>query len=211
MNPEVDKHIAAAKKWQAEMDELRRILLDLGLEEHYKWKQPCYMYMNTNLFIIGGFKAYCALSFFNGSLLKDLEGILEAPGENSQASRLIKFTSAEDILKLEPVIRSYVKEAMDLTETGAKVVFKKKQDPIPEEFQAALEENDTLKKAFESLTPGRQRGYLLFFAGAKQSATRSARVEKYRQRILDGIGINDCICGFSKRMPTCDGSHKYIA
>jgi uncharacterized protein YdeI (YjbR/CyaY-like superfamily) len=209
-NPAVDKYIQSAKSWQAEMEEIRRILLDFELTESIKWRNPCYNYHGSNLFIIGPFKEYCALSFFTGTLLKDAEEVLESPGENSQAARLIKFRTVKEVVELEPVIRSYVREAMDLTEAGEKVVLKKTQDPIPEEFQVEMDKNEELSSAFKALTPGRQRGYLLFFAGAKQAATRTARVEKYRQRILDGIGINDCVCGFSKRKPTCDGSHKYI-
>lgn len=211
MNPNVEDYINNAKTWKKELQALQAILLDCGLTEEYKWRNPCYTYKNSNLVIIGELKESCILSFFKGALLADSEGILSKPGENSQSARIIRFTNVQQIKDLEPIIRTYIFEAIEVEKLGLKVDFSEsKKQELPEEFENAINQNPELKKAFEALTPGRQRGYLMFFSAAKQSKSRLARIEKYTPRILSGKGINDCTCGMSKKMPGCDGSHKYL-
>lgn len=210
-NPKVDTFISNAKKWQPELELLRNILLDCGLTEEFKWRQPCYAYQKTNILIIGEFKDCCVLSFFKGVLLNDTHQILVKPGDNSQSVRMIKFTNVKQIYELEEVLKEYIFEAIEVEKAGLKVVLNNHEDlRLVEELQEILNKNLPLKVAFDALTPGRQRGYNMFFAAAKQSQTRIARVEKYIGRIMSGKGINDCVCGFSKKMPTCDGSHKFI-
>ena len=165
---------------------------------------------NRNVVIIGGFKEYCAVTFFKGMLLKDASHILTKPGENTQAGRLVRFTSVQEILDLEAVLEAYIHEAVEVEQSGLKVALR---DPaeltIPDELQDAFDANSALEAAFGALTPGRQRAYVLHFSAPKQSATRKSRIENYTQRILDGIGFNDCVCGLSARLPACDGSHKH--
>lgn len=212
MNAAVDLIISNAKKWKEEMQELRRIVLTTKLSEEVKWGAPCYTYENKNLVVIQGFKNYCWLMFFKGSILKDDKKILIKVSENSQASRKIEFTSVAEIKKHESIIKAYIKEAIALEKAGVKVVYKAKEPLVfPEEFSQHLKKNKALKVAFEKLTPGRQRAYNLFFSGAKKAETREARVQKYIPRILSGKGIDDCTCGLSKRYPYCDGSHKALA
>ncbi len=207
MHPDVHTFIDNLKNWQEEAALLREILLDCNLTEDFKWRNPCYTYQESNIAMIGAFKEYCALSFFKGVLLKDAEKLLHSPGENSQSVKLFKFTSTQEITERAPTIKAYLKEAIKIEKSGVKV--KKKSTTL--EFCVELEEvfnkDYNFKNAFEALTPGRQRGYNIFFTGAKQAATRKTRIEKYKARILDGFGINDCVCGLSKRMPGCDGSH----
>lgn len=211
MNPKVDAFLSKAKNWQEEMELLRTIILDCGLEEDLKWGKPCYAFQNTNLAIIQPFKEYCALLFFNGALLNDTNNILVKPGENTQAGRQIRFTSLQELKKLKSTLKAYLYESIEVQKAGLKLVLKPSADyPIPDEFQNKLNTMPALKKAFFALTPGRQRAYLMHFAAAKQSKTREARIESYLQRILSGKGIADCICGLSKRMPSCDGSHKFL-
>lgn len=210
MIAEVDLFIENAKQWKEEFVALRHIVLDCGLKEHLKWKQPCYSFEGSNVLILGGFKAFCTISFFKGVLLKDEKGLLNKPGPNTNAGRIIKFQSVEEIVELEPTIKSYIKEAIEVEKSGVKVEVQKKEQELPNELMEKFEEVPSLKKAFLSLTPGRQRGYLIHINGTKNSKTKTARIEKHMDRILDGYGIHDCICGHSKRMPTCDGSHKYI-
>jgi uncharacterized protein YdeI (YjbR/CyaY-like superfamily) len=191
MNPEVDDFIHKATNWHDEFVELRRISLDCGLTEELKWRLPCYTYENNNIVIIQGFKEYCALMFFKGALLKDPDGMLIKMGE-SQSGRQARFTSVRQIIELEPVLKKYINEAIEVEKAGLKVEFKKTSDfTIPEEFQAKLDENPALRTAFESLTPGRQRAYIFYFSAPKQSKTRASRVEKSIQQILDGKGLND--------------------
>lgn len=211
MNPKVDIFLNKAEKWGEEMGQLRAILLDCGLTEELKWNQPCYTFHKRNIVIIGGFKEYCALLFFKGALLNDANGILVKPGEHTQAGRQLRFTSVREIIRMEPILKAYIYEAIEVEKVGLKVIFKKHTGfKIPEELQKKFDERPILRTAFGGLTPGRQRAYNLYFSGAKQSKTREARIEKYVQRILHGKGINDCICGLSKKKPNCDGSHKYI-
>jgi uncharacterized protein YdeI (YjbR/CyaY-like superfamily) len=208
MNPKVDAFISNSKNWKPELEILRKIILDCNLFEDIKWGVPCYTYQNSNIIIIQGFKAYCGLSFFKGALLNDANQLLVKPGENTQSGRLIRFTNTKEIVALETVLKAYIFESIELEKKGLKVDFvKDNAHVITEEFQIKLNKNPDLKKAFESLTPGRQRAYNLFFSAAKQSKTREVRIEKYTQQILNGKGINDCTCGLSKKMPYCDGSH----
>jgi len=211
MNPLVDAYLKKAKNWKLEMEALRAILLSAPLKEELKWGKPCYAYQETNLFIIQAFKDNCALLFFKGVLLKDEKNILVKPGENSQAARMIRFKDVQEIIKIKSILKAYVKEAIDAEKNGLKVEIKKEiQLELPEELVAKFKKNGAFKKAFNELTPGRQRAYLLFFTAAKQAETRVTRIEKYTQQILCGKGINDCTCGLSKRMPNCDGSHKQL-
>lgn len=211
MNPKVDDFISNATKWQVEMEQLRKLLLDCGLTEEFKWRNPCYSFQGNNVVLIANFKAFCALSFLKGALLQDTNEILCKPGENSQAVRFFKFTNVHQIQDLKPVIKNYIYEAIEIEKAGLKVNFKDNTAlELVAELQIALAKNPALKTAFEALTPGRQRGYNLYFEAAKQPKTRETRIEKYIPKILDGKGINDCTCGHSKKMPICDGSHKYI-
>lgn len=192
MNPKVDFFFDKAKKWQKEFERLRAIILDCGLTEELKWGQPCYMFEKSNIVLIHGFKKYCALLFFKGVLLKDSKGILVQQTENVQAARQVRFTDVKEIVKLKATLKAYIYEAVSVEEAGLKVDFKKtKEFTIPEEFQKRLTKSRALKKAFEGLTPGRQRGYLLYFSSAKQSSTREARIEKYLKQILEGKGLED--------------------
>jgi len=211
MSAKVDDYISNAKKWQSEIIQLRTLLLECGLTEEFKWRSPCYSFHGKNVVLIGSFAAFCALSFLKGTLLQDANGFLSSPGENSQAVRFFKFTSLAQIQELQPIIKNYIFEAIEIEKAGLKVNLKSNTElELVEELQIALNKNPTLKKAFEALTPGRQRGYNLYFSAPKQSKTRESRIENYTQRILDGKGFHDCVCGLSKKMPTCDGSHKYI-
>ncbi|GAA4165996.1 YdeI family protein [Chryseobacterium ginsenosidimutans] len=192
MNPKVDFFFDKAKQWQKEFEKLRAIALDTGLEEDLKWGCPCYTYHEKNIFLIHGFKEYCALLFFKGALLNDTDNILIQQTENVQAARQIRFTSLQQIIDLEKVIKTYIYEAVEVERSGVKVEMKKtKEFEIPEEFQKKLDENSELKKSFEALTQGRQRAYLLYFSSAKQSKTRESRIKKYIPEILKGKGIND--------------------
>ena len=192
MNPKVDWFFNKAGKWQKEFGQLRTIILDCDLIEELKWGQPCYMFEKTNIVLIHGFKDYCALLFFKGALLKDPKNILVQQTENVQAARQIRFTGVGEIVKLKPTLKKYIYEAIKVEEAGLKVDFKKTTEfAMPEEFKKKIDKSSALKKAFYALTPGRQRGYLLYFSQAKQAKTREARVEKYVEQILEGKGLED--------------------
>lgn len=192
MNPKVDWYFSKAGKWLAAIKKLRTIALDCDLIEELKWGCPCYTFQKSNIVLIHVFKEYCALLFFKGALLKDKKGILIQQTENVQAARQIRFTDVQQIIKLEKNLKAYMYEAVEVEETGLKVPFKKTAAfDMPEEFKKNLDKNSALKTAFYSLTPGRQRGYLLHFSSAKQSKTREARVEKCMKQILDGKGLED--------------------
>lgn len=211
MNSKVDDFLAKAEKWKKELTLLRKILLDCNLVEELKWGNPCYMYGKSNIILIGELKESCVLSFIKGALLSDSENILSKPGENSQSARVIKFTNVKDIKEKEAVLKAYIFEAIEVEKAGLKVDTSASKDiTLIEELVSRMKKDKLFKQAFEALTPGRQRAYNMFFAEAKQSATREARIEKYTSRILKGKGMNDCVCGLSKRMPNCDGSHKYM-
>ncbi|REC45289.1 YdeI/OmpD-associated family protein [Chryseobacterium pennipullorum] len=192
MNSKVDFFFDKAGSWQKEFEKLRAIALSTELVEDLKWGCPCYTYHGKNIFLIHGFKDYCALLFFKGALMKDPEHILIQQSENVQAARQIRFTDLDQINDLEEDIRTYMFEAVEIEESGAKVEMKKtKEFEMAEEFQRQLDQDPALKHAFEALTPGRQRAYLLHFSSAKQSKTREARIEKCIPQIMDGIGLND--------------------
>lgn len=211
MNPAADKYFLDASQWQDELKQLRKIALGTQLTEMIKWGVPCYVFEESNIILLGSFKSFCSISFFKGSLMKDPNGILSKPGVNSQSVRMIRFTHLDQIREVEPVIKTYILEAIEIEKTGAKPTIDKSAElAFPEELLKILDQDAAFKAAFTSLTPGRQRGYHLFFTAAKQPATRISRIEKYKQQILDGKGINDCTCGFSKKMPSCDGYHKAI-
>jgi uncharacterized protein YdeI (YjbR/CyaY-like superfamily) len=191
-NPKVDAFLTRAERWGKEMGKLRTIVLDCGLDEDLKWGKPSYSFEGNNVVLIHGFKEYCALLFFKGALLKDPKGILVQQTENVQAARQIRFSDAAGITKLESVVKGYIKEAIEVEKSGLKVEYKKTTEfAMPEEFRKKLDEIPPLKTAFEGLTPGRQRGYLLYFSGAKQSKTREARIEKCTPQILKGKGLDD--------------------
>lgn len=191
-NPKVDWFFDKASKWQKEYLKLRTIALDCGLDEELKWGCPCYTYKKSNIVLIHGFKEYCAFLFHKGVLLKDTENILIQQTKNVQSARQIRFTNDQEIDELKDLLKAYIYEAIEVEKAGLEVEFKKtKEFDVPEEFQVKLDENIKLKKAFESLTPGRQRGYLLYFSNAKQSKTRMRRIEKYIPHILNGKGLND--------------------
>ncbi len=191
-NPKVDWFFDKDTKWQKEYEKLRMIILDCGLVEELKWGCPCYRFENTNVVLIHGFKEYCALLFFKGALLNDPNGILIQQTENVQSARQIRFTNVKEIVKLEKVVKAYVYEAIEVERAGLKVKLKKTSDyKVPEEFQKKLNKSAALKKAFESLTPGRQRAYIFYFSQAKLSKTREERVEKYTKQILAGKGLDD--------------------
>lgn len=192
MNPRVDFYFLKAKKWRAELEHLRLLLLDSGLTEDLKWGVPCYTLQNNNVVLIHAFKDYCALLFFKGVLLKDKYGMLIQQTKHVQAARQIRFTGLEEIIKLAPRVKSYIRDAIKVEKSGIKVEFKETSSfEMPEEFKTKLKAFKELKIAFELLTPGRQRAYLLFFSAPKQSKTREARIEKNIQRILDGKGLDD--------------------
>ncbi|EST10892.1 YdeI/OmpD-associated family protein [Sporolactobacillus laevolacticus] len=192
MNPKVDEFLSKTTKWQEEFKELRKIVLGCELTEDFKWMHPCYTFENKNIVLIHGFKEYCALLFHKGALLKDAHGLLIQQTENVQAARQIRFTNVQEIAEMEDTLKDYINEAIEVEKAGLKVNLKKSTEfAIPEEFQSKLDKIPTLKTAFEALTPGRQRAYLLYFSQAKQSKTRASRVEKYMQKILDGKGLND--------------------
>ncbi|MBU3821477.1 YdeI/OmpD-associated family protein [Flavobacteriaceae bacterium XHP0103] len=205
MNPEVDAYFidgcgrcnlyatpeCKVHSWAKELKLLRSLVLSCGLTEELKWSQPCYTNNDKNILLVTAFKDYCCISFFKGVLLKDEQNILEAPGENTQSGRLFKFTNVNQIKNNEALIKAYIFEAVEIEKAGLKVAFKKNPEPIPIELKEAFKTNPELKTAFEALTPGRQRGYILHFSQAKQSKTRVARIKKYIPKILAGKGFHD--------------------
>lgn len=191
MNPKVDEFISKAKKWQEEYRALRKIVHDCELTEEFKWMHPCYTLNNKNIVLIHGFKEYCALLFHKGALLQDTHGILIQQTENVQAVRQIRFTNVQEIVEKEAIIKDYVSQAIAIEKAGLEVALKKNTETMPDELQQKFEEEPALKTAFEALTPGRQRAYILYFSQPKQSKTRVSRIEKYTQQILNGKGLND--------------------
>ena len=192
MNSKVDLYISRAKKWQEEFEKLRMIILDCQLTEELKWGVPCYTFQEKNIVLIHGFKEYCAILFIKGALLNDLNGILIQQTGNVQAGRQVRFTNVREIIAMEITLKAYIYEAIEAEKAGLQVNFKKNTEfIIPEEFQNKFDKIPALKTAFAALTPGRQRGYILYFSTPKQSKTRESRVEKYLQHILNGKGLND--------------------
>ncbi|MDO6760530.1 DUF1801 domain-containing protein [Tamlana sp. 2_MG-2023] len=209
MLQEVQEYLNNQKKWKKELTTLRDIILTCGLEEGFKWKHPCYTHEEKNVVLIHEFDSYCGMSFFKGVLLDDSEKLLIQQTENMQTARQMRFTDLTEIIELEPIIKQYLKEA--IKKSGQKVAMKKTSDyEAPSELEQIFKKNTAFQEAFETLTPGRQRGYLLHFSKAKLSKTKTTRIEKNMQRIFDGYGLNDCTCGLSKRKPNCDGSHKQL-
>jgi uncharacterized protein YdeI (YjbR/CyaY-like superfamily) len=192
MNPKVDEYISKNDKWQEELKQLRAIILDCQLSEELKWGVPCYTVQDSNVVLVHVFKEYCAILFVKGALLKDADGVLIQQTKDVQAARQIRFTNVQEIVKMEPILKAYILEAIEVEKAGLKVDYKKTTEfNMPEEFQVKLDELPALKTAFEALTPGRQRAYLLYFSAPKQSKTRESRVEKYMPQILNGKGLND--------------------
>jgi uncharacterized protein YdeI (YjbR/CyaY-like superfamily) len=192
MNPKVDVYLSKAKKWRKEIEKLRRILLGCQLTEELKWGKPCYTFQTSNVVVILPLKEYCALLFCKGTLLKDAHGILVKAGENTQAARHIRFAHLREIVEREIILKTYIQQAIEVEKAGLEVTYKKITEfKVPEELQKKLDEIPALKTAFKALTPGRQRGYFLYFSAAKQSKTRESRVEKCIPQILKGKGLND--------------------
>lgn len=191
-NPKVDFYFIKNKQWQNELEHLRMIILESGLDEELKWGVPCYTLEKSNVVLIHGFKKYCAILFVKGALLKDSKGVLIQQTEHVQAARQIRFTNIKEVIQNASIIKAYIKEAIQIEKAGLKVELKKSTELLfPEEFQKKLEKTPALKKAFFALTPGRQRAYNLFFTAAKQSQTKEARIEKCIKQILAGKGLND--------------------
>jgi uncharacterized protein YdeI (YjbR/CyaY-like superfamily) len=192
INSKVDFFFSKAKKWQEEFEKLRMIILDCGLTEELKWGVPCYTFEKRNIVLIHGFKEYCAILFIKGALLQDVHGLLIQQTENVQAARQIRFTNVREIVEMEPILKAYIHEAIEVENAGLKVNYKKTPEfIIPEEFINKLEEVPGLQDAFDALTPGRQRAYILYFSAPKQSKTRESRIEKCMPQILNGKGLND--------------------
>ena len=191
-NSKADVFFTKATKWKEEFRKLRTIILSCGLTEELKWGKPCYTFQQSNVVLIHGFKDYCAFLFMKGALLKDAKRILIQQTENVQAARQIRFTNVQQIVKMEGILKAYVKEAIEIEKAGLEVNYKEISEfKVPEEFQNKLNAIPALRTAFDALTPGRQRGYLLYFSGAKQSKTRESRVEKCMPQILEGKGLDD--------------------
>jgi uncharacterized protein YdeI (YjbR/CyaY-like superfamily) len=210
MNPKINEFFDELTKWKSELQVLRTYVLDCLLLEEVKWKVPCYTHNGKNIVLIHGFKDYYALLFMKGALLQDSESILIQQTENVQSGRQIRFTSIEQLVAMEATIKAYIFEAMEVEKAGLKIEHKKKEAyDVPYELIEKFNQDPTFKTAFEALTPGRQKGYLLHFSGSNNSKTRTNRIEKYMDKILQGKGMTDCTCGLSKRMPICDGSHKF--
>jgi uncharacterized protein YdeI (YjbR/CyaY-like superfamily) len=189
-NPKVDAFVSRSKTWRGEIQKVRSILLDCGLDEDIKWGKPCFGFEGKNVAIIQPFKAHCSLMFFKGALFKDPHGLLRSQGENTQSALRLEFTSEAQVKK--PVLKSYVKQAIAVEKSGLKVDFKAKRElELPEELTRIMKKNRKLAKAFDALTPGRRRGYVLYFTAAKQSQTRTARIEKCVPKILAGVGFNE--------------------
>ncbi|UQY79937.1 Bacteriocin-protection, YdeI protein [Candidatus Hepatincola sp. Av] len=191
MHQTLDSFFSKNNKWHKELSELRAIILSCDLTEERKWMHPCYTLEGKSIVLIHGFKEYCAILFFKGALLTDPKNILVQQTENVQAGRQIRFTNLQQVIAIESTIKKYIKEAISIEKSGLKVEFNKEPKPIPEELQAAFKKNPALKTAFESLTRGRQRAYIFYFSSAKQSKTRTDRIEKYIQKILNGKGLDD--------------------
>lgn len=212
MNSEVDDYFDSLLNWKVEVTQLRTLLLECGLNEELKWKQPCYTYKGKNIVIISVLKDSFGLGFFKGVLLQDIDQLLVSPGANSNSVRMFKFRGTTQLIETIPVIKDYIFEAIEIEKQGLKIVQNKKVTiDFCSELENCLASDRDFRDAFQGLSIGRQRGYHIFFSAAKQSKTRETRIEKYRERILLGYGINDCTCGQSKRMPNCDGSHKLIS
>ena len=212
MNHEVSKYLSNLNKWNNELTLLRKFILDCGLNEDFKWMHPCYTFKNKNILLIHEFKNYCALLFFKGALLNDSKNILVQQTKNTQSARQLRFTTISEINKLETVLKAYIFEAIEIEKAGLQIKKKKTSEfEITDELTQLFNENTELEIAFNNLTDGRKRGYLLHFSKPKQAKTRIARIKKNTARIINGFGLNDCTCGLTNRKPNCDGSHKKLA
>jgi len=207
---DLDDWFASEERWRDVVVALRGILRGLGLEEARKWRQPCYMHEGKNIAILGAVKANAALTFMRGGVLEDPDGLLEDIGPNARHGKVMRFTTVEQVNERRSGIVAMVERAILAEAMGLKVEAPTEEAERPEELAAGLEADPELKAAFEALTPGRRRAYIMHIAQAKQASTRTARLAKFRSRILQGKGMNDCVCGASKRMPGCDGSHKHL-
>jgi uncharacterized protein YdeI (YjbR/CyaY-like superfamily) len=211
VSDELDAWFENEDRWRDVLAELRSVLRGLGLEEARKWRQPCYMHEGKNIAILGSVKANVALTFMRGAVLDDPEGLLEDIGPNARHGKVMRFTTLEQVRQRRNGIVAMVERAIVAEALGLKVEPPAEDVDVPEELTAGLEADLELKAAFEALTPGRRRAYIMHIAQAKQAPTRTARLAKYRDRILKGKGMHDCVCGASKRLPNCDGSHKHLA
>jgi uncharacterized protein YdeI (YjbR/CyaY-like superfamily) len=211
-DPNVDTLLRSPGQWRSEIAELRRIILSCGLDETLKWRQPCYMFQGENLIILGSFKDDCVISFLKGSLLSDPDSLLQKAGEHTQHGRVLRFISVDEILGMEPVIRTFILEAKDHVKAGRKTeqLDIATSIPFPDELMAILETDPPFNQAFLALTPGRQRAFLMYFTATKSSDTRITRILRFRPRIMAGKGMNDCICGRTRKKPGCDGSHREL-
>ena len=212
MNTSVDQFFDTLKSGKESLQLLRKILHETDLVEEFKWKQPCYTFNGKNVIILAALKDHVIISFFKGALLVDKNGLLQKAGEHSQSARIIRFYNLDEVKKWVPQIKKLIKESIKVEDRGKRAeknesFFIEKPSELVDQFN----KDKKFDKAFHQLTPGRQRSYLMFFTAAKQTETRISRIEKYKDRILRGYGFNDCICGLSKRMPNCDGSHKNIS
>ena len=211
MNRDLQIYFEQPSNFASILSAVRNVVLDCGLIEEEKWKSPCYTFEGKNIVILGLFKDNCVLSFFKGALLCDAFGILEKAGENSQAGRVIRFRTWADFQRVEPYLKAYVFEAIEVEKAGLKPSPISAQAlEIPHEFQAVFDTDPEYQGAFNALSIGRRRAYAMFVSAAKGEQTRFSRIAKFRQRILDGYGMNDCTCGLSRKMPGCDGSHKTL-
>ena len=208
MNPEVNELFKDAPRWNPELNFLRALVLQAPLVEEVKWGQPCYTHEGRNIAILGGFKNYFVLSLMKGALIPDPQGLLSKPGPNSVEGRWMKFTSVAGVEAAAPYVLDYLLAAIEAEQQGLRIEKPANEFEVPPELESAYEVTPGLREAFDALTVGRQRAYLMFFTAAKQSATVTARIEKFTLRILRKKGMNDCVCGHSKKMPGCDGSHK---
>lgn len=212
MHDKVVSYLEQLTRWQPELRLLRTIVVDCGLQEDFKWMHPCYTHTQKNIVLLQHFKDYCALLFPKGVLLKDTENLLVAMSANVQSARQLRFTHINDIVNLETILKAYIFEAIEVEKAGLKVKLKDTSEfEVPEALSRIFAENAAIEAAFKALTPGRQKGYLLHFSQPKQAKTREARIIRNIERIMNGYGLNDCVCGQSKRMPNCDGSHKYLS
>ena len=209
MNPEVTKIYESESKWNQEMKLLRTFVLNAWLQEELKWKQACYTLNWKNVLIVSSFKNYCALNFFKWSLIKDTHNLLSKPGEHTKWGRQMRFTSLDEIEEHAASIKNYIAQSIEIEKSGKGIEFTKLDElEIPSELTEIFQQDTELQIAFESLTPGRQKAYLMFFWAAKHSSTRSDRIKKYIPRILCKKWMHDCVCGHSHKMPSCDGTHK---
>ena len=211
MHPKVTTYLDRLDRWQPELRLLRDLVVATGLTETFKWSHPCYTYGKANILLLHAFRDYCAILFFKGALLQDADQRLVQQTDKVRSARQLRFTGVRAIERQRATVRGLVYEAIEVERSGVSLPPRAQEEcTVPEELSAKFREDTAFRDAFEALTPGRQRGYLLYFSEAKQAATRRARIEKQLPRILSGFGRNDCTCGLSKRMPNCDGAHRKL-